>query len=563
MTPVRWLDRVRARMVVVAILAGLWTAACEGSGPDPVGPEGAARQEEPAAVDPRALVSDPIQLEAGVLLHAGSRPSLLESSDGEGWVFASLPPGSVLDASAVVMRNGSGESSDTVLIVEGGFDPVAVRGTAGDTLHFRFFDGSLEIASWSRVVPRRTLPDVVRTSPARGKRDVALRVQPFVVFSEPMGSETLASVRLMLSDGDEGAEDQGVEGVVAFRDSTHLVVELTPSEPLLPSTEYALVVTREGRDLDGESLESTLRITFTTVDAPSAPPVLAGLAFSRWDGSAVQIYAMNPDGSGLRLLGSGMDPSFSPDGTMLAFWRVEGGLSSVYVMNGDGTGVTRVTSGYQPTWSPDGRRLAYGCGGICLIDIDGRGYVRLTPPARESALGWAECLRDGDPAWSPNGSTIAFTRWPDARLPMADCLPLGAEPFEFRTEIRLIDVDGTNLRSLRDGAGATISSAGWPAWSPDGTLLAFFYTNGAQERIDIAGADGVRLLTAVRRSPPRWERVLGSPDWSPDGAQLVFGTPDGWGFADSAGSGATQLVTTPFGFVPPSLTWSWSRVVTP
>jgi hypothetical protein len=42
----------------------------------------------------------------------------------------------------------------------------------------------------------------------------------------------------------------------------------------------------------------------------------------------------------------------------------------------------------------------------------------------------------------------------------------------------------------------------------------------------------------------------------------VFATTEGWGFADSAGSGATQLVTTPFGFVPPSLTWSWSRVVT-
>jgi TolB protein len=216
--------------------------------------------------------------------------------------------------------------------------------------------------------------------------------------------------------------------------------------------------------------------------------------------------------------------------------------------------VTRVVSdGYQPTWSPDGRRLAYACGGICFVNVDGTGQTRLTPAAPKSQTSDA-CIRDSDPTWSPNGSTIAFTRWPDEAIPTSMCLSFGVAlsfPFDFWA-------DGSNLRPLRDRAGKVVTYAGWPSWSPDGKRLAFYYTNGAEESIGVATADTSGFATIVHRNPPLWSNVLGSPDWSPDGSQVVFSTPEGWGFADASGAGLPLLVKSPVGVIPNSLSWSWS-----
>lgn len=142
------------------------------------------------------------------------------------------------------------------------------------------------------------------------------------------------------------------------------------------------------------------------------------------------------------------------------------------------------------------------------------------------------------------------------------CLSLGTAlsfAFDFWTEVWLIEADGSNLRPLRDGAGNVVTYAGWPSWSPDGKRLAFYYTNGSEERIAVARPDTSGFVTIVQRNPPLWTNVLGSPEWSPDGSRIVFSTPDGWGFADASGAGLTELVKSPIDVVPNALSWSWSR----
>ena len=286
-----------------------------------------------------------------------------------------------------------------------------------------------------------------------------------------------------------------------------------------------------------------------------------GITFSAWNGSAIVVYTMDPDGSRRTAITQGQDPSFSPDGKRIAFWRYDRDGGSIYIANADGSVRTVTSGGYQPTWSPDGQKLAYGCGGICIVNLDGTGQTRLTPAAPVS-LSQDVCIRDSDPAWSPDGATIAFTRWPDEHIPTSMCLPMGAAtnfPFDFWTEVWLVDVDGSNLRPLRDDAGNIVTYAGWPSWSPDGGRLAFYYVNGQEERIDIANVGRSGLVTAVRRSPVVWGAVLGSPAWSPDGTEIIFGTKGGWGFAESSGSGRTAVFSPPDGLVPYSLSWSWGR----
>jgi Tol biopolymer transport system component len=69
------------------------------------------------------------------------------------------------------------------------------------------------------------------------------------------------------------------------------------------------------------------------------------------------------------------------------------------------------------------------------------------------------------PAWSPDGTRIAFMGGPDG-------------PTEY--DIWVMNADGSNPVQLTDSPGPDW----WPAWSPDGTRIAF-----ASVRDDCASSD--------------------------------------------------------------------------
>lgn len=70
----------------------------------------------------------------------------------------------------------------------------------------------------------------------------------------------------------------------------------------------------------------------------------------------------------------------------------------------------------------------------------------------------------------------------------------------------------------RRGDGATASR---PAWSPDGSQIAFASSSVAGSRIDLVEPDGSRLRP-LTRPRPRYEVFDGSPTWSRDGEFVRF-----------------------------------------
>ncbi len=179
--------------------------------------------------------------------------------------------------------------------------------------------------------------------------------------------------------------------------------------------------------------------------------------------------------------------------------------------------------GAEPTVRADDR-VAVARLGIVLVDRDGGNADVLT-----KRRGW----RDYEPAWSPNGRRIAFTR-------SADCYCAG--------RIFVMRANGRGVRRLTDGR---LDES--PEWSPDGRLIAYTSQRGLkvirpdgshERRVSRFGTvgevdwspDGRRIAFARGRFvwTARWkgggERRLvrgGDPDWSPDGQKLAYMPRDG------------------------------------
>lgn len=291
--------------------------------------------------------------------------------------------------------------------------------------------------------------------------------------------------------------------------------------------------------------------------APSGAPALAvnngannrRILFqsNRYDPSGMEIFSMNPDGSGLTRLTSGpgndAEPAWSPDGKRVAFvsTRHEQAGAEIYVMNADGTGVTRLTNSVgwdlEPTWSKDGKRIAFastrdaadptsidpGDTDIYVMNADGSGVTRLT-----STPGV-----DSDPSWSADGKQIAFVSGRDFLVPT---LP--------HIELYVMNIDGSQVSRITYENG----SAAHPSWAPGGKQIAFDLQAQA-DPLNIAvytvNADGTGLTRLTNGNAFGGDL---EPSWSPDGKQLAFvSVRDGIAEIyrmNADGTGQTRLTST-------------------
>ena len=159
-----------------------------------------------------------------------------------------------------------------------------------------------------------------------------------------------------------------------------------------------------------------------------------------------------------------------------------------------------------PAWSPDGRRLAYVA--------EAAGYRHLF--IRDMETGTERRISSGDrdhiqPVWSPDGRRLAYVR---ARASGGRLEPSDLDGwYQENGDIRSLDLDtGRDARLVEDAFS--------PAWSPDGSRLAFDAQWAGPRRLWIADASGGSPRQLTSDSSEAVVHV--QPRWSPDGARLVF-----------------------------------------
>ena len=270
--------------------------------------------------------------------------------------------------------------------------------------------------------------------------------------------------------------------------------------------------------------------------APAAPAQrLAGkIAFQT--GSGGDIYLVNADGTGLRRIAAGLDPTLSPDGTRLAYARW-GDPAGVYVLDLRSGAEQRVAAGNKPrspAWNAAGTQLAF-THVAKFIDC------RQTPLGCFSDAEIRDWLGGEDCADTPNGRTciddfpliqaqesgIARVNadgggWQDLSG-MADTQALSWHPrrdellFRSGAGLYATSPDAAPWQLLKDG------SLGSPSWSPDGGRIVVqkhLHDHTDIFLLDASGKTLQRLTTPPAGATKAPNNV--APAWSPDGKSLLF-----------------------------------------
>ncbi|HEX2068660.1 MAG TPA: S9 family peptidase, partial [Actinomycetota bacterium] len=202
----------------------------------------------------------------------------------------------------------------------------------------------------------------------------------------------------------------------------------------------------------------------------------------------------------------------------------------------DGSGEPRAfTSGPKrdadPRWSPDGRQLAFtsnrhgDASQLYVMPVDGGEPRKLTDTKESIQM----------PVWSPDGTRLAFiSRVPASEYEEKDDKKRAPRRIK-RLQYKLDDEGWTFDRPKQlfvvsaDGSGEAkqLTEGDYehdqPAWSPDGTKIAF--SSARHEDWDVTLIQDVYVVGADGGEPERITASDGAasrPSWSPDGSRLAF-----------------------------------------
>jgi Tol biopolymer transport system component len=208
----------------------------------------------------------------------------------------------------------------------------------------------------------------------------------------------------------------------------------------------------------------------------------------------------------------------------LAFVSTRAGNFHIYTMDGLGGDLKQLTTtgdvNFSPAWSPNGTRIAFERHSnaphreeVWIMNADGTGQINLSNTNTDS-------IGDADPQWSPDGSKIVFHRY---------FFPSN------QSEIYVMKADGSGKQNLSNDP---VGDDFWPSWSPDGTRIVFWKGNLPY----VVQADGSGPPTAAATVTGfENSRIV----WSPSGTRIAFSSEGDILTAAVGGSDIDTLTQTP------------------
>jgi TolB protein len=234
------------------------------------------------------------------------------------------------------------------------------------------------------------------------------------------------------------------------------------------------------------------------------------------------------------------------EGGKIVFASEKDGNFDIYTMTIDGTEKIRLTeheaADFDPAWSPDGKRIAFvslrdGVGRLewpsSCSDDNCEIYVMDADGSNVRPLTHSENLSENNPVWSQDGQYIAFI----------------SRSLQGRDSILCImNAEGLDLLQLTENGSYVYE----PAWSPDGTRIAF-RCDGCEDESEGMNDDiyVVDVRSRELRRLTTHEADDYHPAWSPDGRKVFFVSDrkdySGIYVVDVNGTNERHLVTTTYG----------------